>query len=167
MAFEIRLATAADEDGLAELDLATWSSLASPAPKPLPESGWTFFDDRTKPEQIHVAVSDEKIVGYVKLSREIDLPSTQHVRSIHGLAVYPHFRGFGIALALMRVAEAKARAEGATKMTLRVLGHNEPARGLYASLGYEVEGVLRGLFRLDEVYVDDIVMALDLTAAVS
>ena len=110
MAFEIRLATAADEDGLAELDLATWSSLASPAPKPLPESGWTFFDDRTKPEQIHVAVSDEKIVGYVKLSREIDLPSTQHVRSIHGLAVYPHFRGFGIAKALMRVAEAKARA---------------------------------------------------------
>ncbi|CAB4692744.1 MAG: GNAT family N-acetyltransferase [Actinobacteria bacterium] len=167
MAFEIRLATADDEAGLAELDLATWSSLSSPAPKPSPDAGWTFFDERTKPEQIHVAVSDQKIVGYVKLSREIDLPSTQHVRSIHGLAVYAHFRGFGIAKALMRVAEAQARAEGATKLTLRVLGHNEPARGLYESLGYETEGVLRDLFKLDDSYIDDIVMALDLTAAVS
>ncbi len=167
MAFDIRVSTAADEAGLAELDLATWTSLSSPAPKPDPASGWTFFGERTKPEQIYVAVSDDKIVGYVKLSREIDLPSTQHVRAIHGLGVYPHFRGFGIAKALMRVAEAQARAEGATKITLRVLAHNEPARGLYESLGYEVEGVFRGLFYLDDAYVDDIAMALDLTAAVS
>ncbi len=52
-------------------------------------------------------------------------------------------------------------------MTLRVLGHNHAARGLYESAGFVVEGVLRGEFLLDGVYVDDVAMALDLTSAVS
>ena len=39
-----------------------------------------------------------------------------------------------------------ARAAGARKLTLRVLGHNAPARDLYAACGFEVEGILRELF---------------------
>ena len=49
------------------------------------------------------------------------------------------------------------------KLTLRVLGHNGPARALYEACGFEVEGVSRGLFFLDGVYVDDVLLALDLT----
>ena len=50
------------------------------------------------------------------------------------------------------------------KLTLRVLGHNAPARALYAACGFVEEGVLRGLFFLDGAYVDDVLMAMDLTA---
>ena len=36
-------------------------------------------------------------------------------------------------------------------------------RRLYAACGFEVEGVSRELFFLDGVYVDDVLLALDLT----
>jgi RimJ/RimL family protein N-acetyltransferase len=48
-------------------------------------------------------------------------------------------------------------------LTLRVLGGNDGARRLYASRGFEIEGTLRGAFLLDGDYVDDHLMALDLT----
>jgi RimJ/RimL family protein N-acetyltransferase len=58
------------------------------------------------------------------------------------------------------VAEAE---EGRRKLTLRVLGGNDSARRLYESRGFEIEGTLRGAFLLDGDYVDDHLMALDLT----
>ena len=48
---------------------------------------------------------------------------------------------------------------------MRVLAPNEAARQLYEQSGYVVEGVLRGEFFLDGEYVDDMLMALDLTAS--
>jgi len=44
-----------------------------------------------------------------------------------------------------------------------VLGHNTPARNLYTACGFEIEGVLRGFFRLDGRDVDDVLMTLPLT----
>ena len=52
---------------------------------------------------------------------------------------------------------------GASRLTLRVLGHNTPARNLYTACGFEIEGVLRGFFRLDGRDVDDVLMTLPLT----
>jgi len=46
---------------------------------------------------------------------------------------------------------------------LRVLAHNEAAVRLYEQAGFVVEGVLRSEFFLDDVYVDDLLMALDLS----
>lgn len=47
-------------------------------------------------------------------------------------------------------------------MTLRVLGHNAPARALYESEGFVVEGLLPGEFFLDGRYVDDVMMGRSL-----
>ena len=52
---------------------------------------------------------------------------------------------------------------GARKLSLRVLGDNTVARGLYESCGFAVEGVLRDEFLVDGRYVDDVLMARDLT----
>ncbi|NED74569.1 GNAT family N-acetyltransferase, partial [Streptomyces sp. SID9944] len=52
----------------------------------------------------------------------------------------------------------EARRQGARRITLRVLGHNTPARRLYESEGYAVEGVLPGEFLLEGAYVDDVLM---------
>lgn len=57
----------------------------------------------------------------------------------------------------------RARKEGRRKLMLRVLGANDGARRLYESRGFEVEGTLREVFLLDGEYVDDHLMALDLT----
>ncbi|GAA3366001.1 hypothetical protein GCM10017744_071030 [Streptomyces antimycoticus] len=48
------------------------------------------------------------------------------------------------------------------RITLRVLGHNTPARRLYASEGFAVEGVLPGEFLLAGEYVDDVLMGRSL-----
>ena len=44
-----------------------------------------------------------------------------------------------------------------------MLTRNEAALRLYERCGFVVEGVLRGEFFLDGVYVDDLLMALDLS----
>ena len=88
---------------------------------------------------------------------------TRHVRQIRGLLVDPRFRGRGIGRALLEAAIEQAEVDGVRKLTLRVLSHNAPARSLYTACGFQVEGVSRGLFFLDGVYVDDVLLALDLT----
>src|SRR5262249_37477398 len=66
---EVRLATPGDEAALAALDLSTWNTLSSPAPRPDPKAGWTFFGERARPEDVLVATVGGKIAGYVKLGR--------------------------------------------------------------------------------------------------
>ena len=59
----------------------------------------------------------------------------------------------------MEAAVEEARRRGATKLSLRVLGHNQGARRVYERCGFHVEGVLTGEFVLDGVAVDDVLMA--------
>jgi ribosomal protein S18 acetylase RimI-like enzyme len=154
----IRAATPADEPALRALDLATWSTLASPAPPPPPEREFEL-------DGVLVAELEDGIAGYVKLGPALRLESTRHVLEIKGLAVSHAHRRRGVARALIEAAIREARAAGARKLTLRVLAHNAPARALYARCGFEVEGVLRGFFMLDGSYVDDVRMTLELTDA--
>jgi ribosomal protein S18 acetylase RimI-like enzyme len=153
----------ADEDALAALDLATWNWLSSPAPKPEPGSGWTFFDERTAPDDVLVALVEGEVAGYVKLIRAHPLAASEHVVKINGIAVDPGRRRGGVGRALLEAAVAEARARGARRLTLHVLAPNAAARRLYESAGFEVEGVQRGEFLLEGEYVDDVLMALDLT----
>ena len=81
---------------------------------------------------------------------------------IKGSPSTPSYRRRGVGRALIHAAIVQARAAGARKLTLRVLGHNAGARDLYAACGFEVEGVLRELFLLDGRYVDDVLMARSL-----
>jgi ribosomal protein S18 acetylase RimI-like enzyme len=157
---EVRAARAADEEALAAIDRATWSSLSSPAPPPGEE--WTFFGERTSPEQVLVALVDGSVAGYAKLRHPTPLPASEHVLSITGLAVDPAKQGRGVGRALVDGAIAEAHRRGIRRVTLRVLGPNERARHLYESAGFGVEGLLRGEFFLDGAYVDDVCMALEL-----
>jgi ribosomal protein S18 acetylase RimI-like enzyme len=157
---ELRPAASSDEEALAAIDRATWSSASSPAPPP--GKGWTFFDDRLRPEDVIVALAEGEVAGYVRLQPVSPLASTSHVLQVNGIAVDPARQRRGVGRALVDAAVAEARLRGARRLTLRVLGANEGARQLYESAGFVVEGVLRGQFLLDSVYVDDVFMALEL-----
>ena len=163
---EVRSARAGDERALAALDRATWTTLTSPAPLP-PELDWSFFSEKVELRNVLVAVVDGEVAGYVRLGRPSPLAASDHVVMIQGLAVDPTRQRQGVGKALMDAAAAEARARGARRVTLRVLAHNEAARRLYDRSGYVVEGVLRGEFCLDGDYVDDMLMALDLTSGLS
>jgi ribosomal protein S18 acetylase RimI-like enzyme len=154
----IRPARPEDEPALRALELATWSTLSSPAPAPPPDRPFEL-------DGVLVAELGDGIAGYVKVGQALPIEASRHVLEIKGLSVSPAHRRHGVGRALVQAAIRVAHEAGGRRLTLRVLGHNQGARALYAACGFEVEGVLRGNFRLDGRYVDDVLMALDLTDA--
>ncbi|MEU0024194.1 GNAT family N-acetyltransferase [Streptomyces sp. NPDC006335] len=153
----IRLALPDDEEELARLDRAEWS----PLHEVLPEQGppyRPFFDERHLPDDCLVAEADRRILGYVRLGFPTGLGANAHVRQIQGFVVSARARGRGVGRALVRAVTEEARRRGARRLTLRVLGHNTPARRLYESEGFAVEGVLPEEFLLAGEYVDDVLM---------
>ncbi|MEU5401649.1 GNAT family N-acetyltransferase [Streptomyces sp. NPDC005963] len=180
----IRPALLADDALLTALDVETWSTLHAVTPRPLPPYD-AFFDSNHRPQDYLVAEEAAKpaegvgageiegvppsaggaggpVIGYIRLVPPTSLASNQHVRQIQGLAVAPRARGRGVARALLRAACREARSQGAVRITLRVLGHNTPARALYESEGFAVEGVLPEEFFLGGRYVDDVIMGRSL-----
>ena len=156
----IRRARMADDAGLQAVDVAAWSWLAAPAGRP--DAAASFFGQGVDPEDVLVADCD-RVVGYVRLRHPSPLRAGRHVLQINGLAVDPAYRRRGIARALLDAVIDEARSRGARRLTLRVFAPNAAARALYEAAGFEVEGVLRGEFFLEGDYVDDVLMALDLT----
>ncbi|MCG7528396.1 GNAT family N-acetyltransferase [Streptomyces sp. OfavH-34-F] len=158
----VRRAVPDDGPALGELDRATWSTLHAVQPRPQPPYA-PFFDEGHPPHDILVAeavgaAGRPEPAGYIRVVPPTPLACNAHVRQIQGLAVAHWARGRGVGRALIRAACAAARAEGANRMTLRVLGHNAPARALYEAEGFTVEGVLPGEFFLNGRYVDDVMM---------
>ncbi|OAR25489.1 acetyltransferase [Streptomyces sp. ERV7] len=158
----IRPSRLSDEAALAALDREVWSPLHSVQPRPEPPFA-PFFDPANPPAYYLVAEVEGRVAGYLRLVRPTRLDCNGHVRQIQGLAVAGRARGRGVARALLRAAAEESRRQGARRLTLRVLGHNTPARELYASEGFAVEGVLPGEFLLDGTYVDDVLMGRSLT----
>ncbi|MET7484719.1 GNAT family N-acetyltransferase [Streptomyces sp. NPDC005538] len=157
----IRTALPDDDEELGALDRATWSRLHAVVPKAQPPYA-PFFDDKHVPGDFLVAELDRRIVGYIRVVPATSLACNAHVRQIQGLAVGEAARGHGIGRALIRAAITEARRQGARRITLRVLGHNTPARKLYEAEGFAVEGVLPEEFLLDGEYVDDVLMGRSL-----
>jgi ribosomal protein S18 acetylase RimI-like enzyme len=158
---EVRTAALADEDALVRLDRAAWTTYSSPGPL---AEGEVFFDEKTSPEDVLVAVVDGEVAGYLRLASSSRFASSDHVLTINGVAVDPAKQRRGVGRALIDAAVGEARRRGARKLTLRVFSPNTAARRLYEAGGFEVEGVLRGEFHLGGDYVDDILMARDLGA---
>ncbi|MFH8974101.1 GNAT family N-acetyltransferase [Streptomyces sp. NPDC017890] len=159
----IRQARPDDERPLRRIDHETWSYLHAVSPRPEPDD--PFFGEVSGPADHLVAELDGTVVGYVRLGFPTPLASNTHVRQIRGLAVLDAARGNGAGRALVRAAVDEARHQGFRRITLRVLGHNTAARGLYESEGFVVEGVQPEEFHLDGGYVDDVLMGQSLTGS--
>lgn len=153
----IRPARPEDGEELGVLDRLTWSPVHAVLPRPQPPHP-PFFDGRHAPGDTLVAELGGRIVGFVRLALPTPLASNAHVRQIQGLAVAGEARGRGVGRRLIRAALDEARRRGARRVTLRVLGHNTPARRLYEAEGFVVEGVLPEEFYLDGAYADDVAM---------
>ena len=157
----IRPAQRSDGEPLGALTRDAWSPLHSVQPRPTAPYE-PFFDERHEPSHYLVAETGGQIVGFIRLVPATALACNRHVRQIQGLEVAEAARGRGVARALLRAACDASRRQGATRITLRVLGHNAPARALYEAEGFAVEGVLPGEFLLEGAYVDDVLMGRSL-----
>jgi ribosomal protein S18 acetylase RimI-like enzyme len=162
MNVEFRPADEEDERALAQLDRVTWS--VSNSPVPLWGEDTDFFTSDL-PSDVIVAALDDSIVGYVKVRRNNQLASNAHVLMIGGLAVDPNAQRRGLGASLVQRAINEARTRGAKLLKLHVLETNVVAKRLYQRCGFTVEGVLRNEFLLGDLFVDDVIMTMDLTKA--
>jgi len=109
-----------------------------------------------------VALEGDEIIGEASLrgSRRAKL---RHVSEL-GVGVRADRRRCGVARALLGVLLDAARAaHGLRKVTLRVFADNAPAIALYESFGFVIEGRRKGQVRIGDEYVDDLLMALDVS----
>jgi RimJ/RimL family protein N-acetyltransferase len=115
-----------------------------------------FRDSWTEDHASLVAVSGDRVIGHLEVSRE-EGPITRHVASI-GMAVAHDWRGRGVGRELMAECIRWAASAGVEKLALTVYPHNQPARALYAKFGFVEEGRLTGHSHKAAGYFDEIVM---------
>ncbi|MEP2990803.1 MAG: GNAT family N-acetyltransferase [Parasphingorhabdus sp.] len=83
-----------------------------------------------------LAYIGDEAVGLVNLMTTFSSFAAKPLLNIHDVAVSKNHRGAGIGRKLFDEIHAIADEIGACKVTLEVLEGNEPAKALYASLGY-------------------------------
>ena len=155
----VRLPIQADLPALTQLDRRCWGPHNSPVVLD-PNRSFTMSLDTT-----WVAVHHGVVVGYVNVDRSSGLPSQHHVRRIQAIAVDPDVRRLGIGSLLLDAAKSSAKAQGARKLTLRVMGSNPNALALYRKSGFGVEAHQRAEFNLNGQDVDDRTLYFPLDAA--
>jgi len=83
-----------------------------------------------------LAYVGDRVVGLANLMTTFSSFGGKPLLNIHDIAVSKDYRGTGIGRQLFDEIHAIADEIGACKVTLEVLEGNEPAKALYASLGY-------------------------------
>jgi ribosomal protein S18 acetylase RimI-like enzyme len=156
----LRLATEADAPILAVLlneashglSLHAWKQMAEPGANPWAvgrdfqamrarDRLWTVIDEGAGPVaglQVWPPGSEAPSLAQRAIFRPMVelralVPDALYVNVV---ATLPEARGRGLGTSLMRVAEDIARAEGCPSLCLSVADDNDPARRLYARLGY-------------------------------
>jgi ribosomal protein S18 acetylase RimI-like enzyme len=120
--------------------IAEWRE---PAAVLLAVQGWVreSIDSVSRPgHAIHVAADGDIIVGFVTVCERAHFTG-QLDAYVGELAVKPGLERRGIATRLMAAAESRAAGRGLAFLTLETGAANQPARGLYAALGYQQEDV--------------------------
>lgn len=76
------------------------------------------------------------------------------------MGIVPDYRGRGLGLRLINAALAQARKIGFVRIELSVHSDNARAISLYEKVGFVTEGVQRDAVKIDEQYLDTIMMAI-------
>ncbi|MER3484256.1 MAG: GNAT family N-acetyltransferase [Meiothermus sp.] len=96
----------------------------------------------------------DRLVGAVTLVR-YELPKFHHTAAVYAVYVTPASRGRGISKRLMQALIERAQTfEGLEQLVLAVSTHQEAARKLYRSLGFEVWGLEKNALKVGETYTD-------------
>jgi RimJ/RimL family protein N-acetyltransferase len=104
------------------------------------------------------ATIDGEIAAVASLLR----PSRSRVRhgASLGLSVQRQYWAMGLGRAMTEALMPEALRLGLTRIELRVRHDNTRAISLYESLGFRLEGTLRGAFKVGAVEYDDLIMGL-------
>lgn len=101
---------------------------------------WVDVAPRAAAEQLG-SPPNQSPVGCLWLGRAVDQVSGRGYPYIFLLYVSPAHRRRGIGSGLIRQAESWAAARGDWQLGLQVFHHNQPARQLYESLGFQPQAI--------------------------
>jgi ribosomal protein S18 acetylase RimI-like enzyme len=154
----IRPARAEDAPGLAAqmrtvVEEGRW--LASETDRPLEQLTEMFRSSVESGNILFVLEDDERIVGAISIH-------PTGVRGVYslGMSILAEYRGQGWGRRLVETALEAAQGKGIRKVELEVFPDNGRAIGLYASCGFEVEGIRRDHYpRLDGSVRSAVLMA--------
>ena len=145
---EIRLATQADIQQLAELQVEAWNEAYRGL---MPDGFLAQQDPRQRAQQwssslgnaswfLLVAVSGPRVFGFCALAPSRDPEPAPSTGEIAALYVHPLAWRKGYGKGLMRAAFKLARNEGYQHVTLWVLETNQAAREFYETQGFRLDG---------------------------
>lgn len=131
---ELRLATLADLDRIAELEAQLFAGEAW--------SSKLVADELQGEHRFYVALTEQgELIGYAGLFA----PSSEG--DVQTIAVAPGHQGKGYGRTLLNALIAEARTRGVRELFLEVREDNEVARGLYRSEGFEEIGERPGYYQ--------------------
>jgi ribosomal protein S18 acetylase RimI-like enzyme len=107
---------------------------------------------------LYVAEVGGRVVGAADV-RSSPFKKEAHTRTL-GIAIIREFRGLGIGKALMEACLDFCRRTEVEKVSLEVFSTNKAAISLYTRMGFELECVHRGKFKIRGEYVDEWSMSL-------
>ena len=164
---ELRLLTVDDAEAFWHLRLEALrndpASFADSAEEHLNTTVETSREFLSKKDPVHnfvVGMFEEgKLSGTAGFFRRSN-NKERHKGHIWGVYVRPQSRGKGVARALMQEIIRRAHGiEGLEQVTL-VASANLPAQRLYKALGFESYGIERHSLKIDNDYIDDVLMVL-------
>ena len=100
-----------------------------------------FFDRTDAPETLLIAGAEGRDSGFIFLEEKQDYFTLETHAHIGILVVTREAEGRGVGAALMRAAEAWARARGHGRLTLNVFDGNLRARTMYEHFGFRPDTV--------------------------
>lgn len=114
------------------------------------------------PQSIYlVAEYEGQVVGHAFLE-PYTLQSLRHVADLN-IAVHLEWQSKGIGRKLLeQIIERAKNLSVIEKIQLNVRASNIPAISLYKKMGFEEEGRLKNRVKIKDLYIDDIIMGLDL-----
>lgn len=123
-----------------------------------PEAELAYISSLGPRSEMFVAEADGRIVGLQSIEPFANYPSMLDHVAILGTHIHTDFRRLGIGRRLAAATWALARTHGYEKAVIYVLASNQAALAYYASLGFEVRGVLTRQAKIGGVYHDEVFM---------
>jgi len=113
--------------------------------------------DALRSRMVFVAVAEEEVVGWVHLQSP-ESPRLHHTAELT-VGVREPYRNHGVGSHLLERALEWAEAEGFEKLYNSVPSSNQAAIDFLESHDWEVEAVREDHYRVDDDYVDEVMMA--------
>ncbi len=119
-----------------------------------------FRHNEMESRMFFVATVDDEVVGWAHL-RVPNLEKLNHTAELT-IGVLEEYRGNGIGSQLLELSLEWARANEREKVYQSVPSTNEAAIEFFESRGWAVEAIRENHYRLDDEYIDEVMMAIRL-----